>query len=272
MPFGRAIFLFSAALCAGIINSVAGGGSFVTFPALLFSGIAPIAANATNTCAVWPGTVASALAYRRGKAFTRESRRILPPLILVGILGGILGAHILLRTPQRTFMKLIPWLLLGATFVFLFSSPLSAWTRARLSRSHQHHGHAGDGAGEPTTPGALLATGLVIELLLSIYIGYFGAGVGILILALLALLGIENVHTMNAMKALLVSVVNGVALLSFIVAHRIVWPEAAVMVVGAALGGYGGAHVAQKMNPQYVRRAVIVLGFAMSAYFFVRYR
>lgn len=268
MPIGHDIFLFVAALIAGIINSVAGGGSFVTFPALLFSGIAPIAANATNTCAVWPGTVASAVAYRRGNAYTPEAHRILPPLMIVGVLGGALGAHILLRTPQRTFTKLIPWLLLGATLVFLLSGRLSKWMRSQLGRRASRV----PGSAEFRTPGALLIGGLFIELLLSIYIGYFGAGVGILILALLALLGIENVHTMNAMKTLLVSVVNGVALLTFIIGHRIVWPEAVVMVVGSALGGYAGAHFAQRTNPHRVRGVVIAVGFAMSAYFFFRYR
>ncbi len=268
MPFGRDIFLFFAALLAGIINSVAGGGSFITFPALLFSGIAPIAANATNTCAVWPGTVASAVAYLRGKAYTPEARRILPALMIVGIIGGVLGARILLHTPQRTFTRLIPWLLLGATLVFVLSGRLSKWMRSRLRRDAS----GAAPSAEFRTPRPLLLAGLFVELLLSVYIGYFGAGVGILILALLALLGIENVHTMNAMKTLLVSVVNGVALLTFIVGHRIVWHAAVVMVAGSAVGGYAGAHFAQKTNPQRVRWAVIVIGFAMSAYFFVRYR
>jgi uncharacterized protein len=270
VPFGHSIFLFFAALLAGALNSVAGGGSFISFPALLFSGIAPIAANATNTCALWPGTIASTVAYR--KAFTREARRMLPPLIVLGAVGGVLGANILLRTPQETFVKLVPWLLLIATLVFLFSGRLTAWIRERMQMRAENQG-AGDLAGkEKRTPLPLLAGGLAIEVLVATYIGYFGAGAGILVLALLALLGMENIHTMNGVKTLLVSLVNGVALLTFIVGHRIVWPEATVMVVGAAAGGYAGAHFAQKMNPQHVRRIVIVVGFGMSAYFFYRYR
>jgi uncharacterized membrane protein YfcA len=269
VPFGHSIFLFFAALVAGALNSVAGGGSFISFPALLFSGIAPIAANATNTCALWPGTIASTVAYR--KAFTPEARRMLPPLIALGAVGGVLGANILLRTPQETFMKLVPGLLLLATLVFVFSSRITSWLRARVqSRGRIGESVGGDSA-EKRTPLFLLIGGLAIEVLLATYIGYFGAGAGILVLALLALLGMENIHTMNGVKTLLVSLVNGVALLTFIVGHRIVWPEAAVMVVGAAMGGYAGAHFAQKMNPQYVRRAVIVVGFGMSAYFFYRY-
>jgi uncharacterized protein len=270
VPLGHAIFLFLAALLAGVLNSVAGGGSFISFPALLFSGIAPIAANATNTCALWPGTIASTVAYR--KAFTREARKMLPPLIILGAIGGVLGANILLRTPQETFMKLIPWLLLLATLVFLFSRRITQWLRARVQSREVNAQSLGSAAAERRTPPFLMVGGLIIEIFLATYIGYFGAGAGILVLALLALLGMENIHTMNGVKTLLVSLVNGVALLTFILGHRIVWPEAAVMVVGAAAGGYFGAHMAQKMNPQHVRWAVIVVGFGMSAYFFVRYR
>jgi len=183
-----------------------------------------------------------------------------------------LGAYILLRTPQETFMKLIPWLLLLATLVFLFSGRITRWLRDRVQNRGVHAEPLGGAAAAKRTPLPVLIGGLIIELFIATYIGYFGAGAGILVLALLALLGMENIHTMNGVKALLVSLVNGVALVTFIVGHRIVWPEAAVMVVGAATGGYFGAHVAQKMNPQHIRLAVIAVGFGMSAYFFVRYR
>lgn len=197
---------------------------------------------------------------------------MLPPLIVLGVIGGVLGAYILLRTPQETFMKLIPWLLLVATLVFVFSGRITRWLRARMQNREVHVESLGSAAAEPRTPPLLMVGGLIIELFLATYVGYFGAGAGILVLALLALLGMENIHTMNGVKSLLISLVNGVALLTFILGHRIVWPEAAVMVVGAATGGYFGAHLAQKMNPQHVRLAVIFIGFAMSAYFFVRYR
>ncbi len=270
MPFGHAIFLFVAALVAGALNSVAGGGSFISFPALLVSGIEPIAANATNTCALWPGTIASTVAYR--KALTPEARKMLPPLIVLGVIGGIVGAYILLHTPQEMFVKLIPWLLLLATLVFVFSTRITSWLRARTQSGDAPAGLLGSAQAEKRTPPLLMLGGLIIELVLATYIGYFGAGAGILVLALLALLGMENIHAMNGVKTLLVSLVNGVALLTFIVGHRIVWPEAAVMVVGAALGGYFGARVALKMNPQYIRRVVIAVGFGMSVYFFFRYR
>jgi uncharacterized protein len=275
--FSHPIFLFFAALLAGLLNAVAGGGSFISFPALLFSGIAPIAANATNTAAVWPGTVASTIAYR--KEFTAEARRLLPPLIITGILGGIIGARVLLSTPPSTFMRIVPWLLLGATLLFASSGWLTARLHARLGTRAVVEGNGevvnrGSGAAtaqaERKTPRWLMIVGLFLELLIAIYIGYFGAGVGILLLALLALMGMENIHAMNGMKSLLVSIVNGVALVTFIWARVIVWPQALLMLVAAMLGGYAGAHYARKMNQQQIRWLVIVVGFGMSAYFFVR--
>jgi uncharacterized protein len=256
-------FLFVAAFLAGTVNSVAGGGSFISFPALLHVGVPPIPANATNTVAVWPGTVASTFAYRN--AFTPHARRLLLPLFVVGILGGILGARVLLITPQQTFMHLIPWLMFAATLLFLFSPQITAWVRSRSG-----HDPAAEGASHKI-PFPLMAGGLACELVIAMYVGYFGAGAGILFLSLLAILGLDNIHAMNGMKTLLVSVVNGVAIVTFVLAHVIVWPQALVMLVGAATGGYGGARVAQKMNPQHVRWIIIAIGFGMSIYFFLRY-
>ena len=257
VPLEHWAFLFVAAFLAGTVNSVAGGGSFISFPALLHVGVAPIAANATNTAAVWPGTVASTFAYRN--AFTPQARRLILPLFIVGIVGGVLGARVLLITPQSTFMHLIPWLLLAATLLFVFSGRMTAWVRSRA-------GHRPDDATK--IPPLLMVAGLSIELVVAMYVGYFGAGAGILFLSLLAILGLDDIHAMNGMKTLLVSVINGVAIVTFIIARVIVWPQALVMVVGAIAGGYGGAHFAQKMDPQHVRWIVIVVGFAMSVYFF----
>lgn len=277
MAFSHPIFLFFAALLAGLLNAVAGGGSFISFPALLFTGIAPIAANATNTAAVWPGTVASTVAYR--KEFTAEARHLLPPLLITGILGGIVGARVLLSTPQLTFLHMVPWLLLGATLLFASSGWLTKRLHARLgTRTGEQaadNSGSGDGGraaapGERKTPRWLLIVGLFLEFLIAIYIGYFGAGVGILLLALLALMGMDNIHAMNGVKSLLVSVVNGVALVTFIWAQVIVWPQALLMLVAAMLGGYAGAYYARKMNQRQIRWLVIVVGFSMSAYFFIR--
>jgi uncharacterized protein len=255
VPFSHSFLLFFAALIAGLLNAVAGGGSFISFPALLFTGMAPIAANATNTAALFPGTVASTVAYRN--AFTPDARRLLPLLLFVGVIGGVLGARILLGTPQSTFMRMIPWLLLAATLLFLAGPRISAWVRRRAA------------AGKTSRP--LTIAGFFLELLIAIYIGYFGAGVGILVLSLLALLGMEDIHAMNGVKVLLVSVVNGVAMLTFILAKIIFWPQAILMIAGSLTGGYAGAHYAQKMNQQHVRWIVVAVGLGMSAYFFIRY-
>ena len=256
MSLAQAAFLFLAAFLAGVLNSVAGGGSFISFPALLFTAVPPINANATNTAALWPGTMASTGAYRR--VLTGEVRKMLPPLIASGLLGGLLGAGILLRTPQATFMRLVPWLLLGATLLFVWSGRISAWIRERSAH---------------LTGSARLAVagGVLLQLVIAVYIGFFGAGAGILVLAMLALMGVQNIHAMNGMKTVLVSVANGVALVAFIVAKAVVWPQALLMLAGASLGGYGGAYYAQKMDPQRVRQFVILTGFAMSAYFFIRH-
>jgi uncharacterized protein len=255
VSLGQPFFLFLAALFAGLINSVAGGGSFLSFPALLVTGISPIVANATNTAALWPGTLASSVAYRN--AFTPQARRLLPPIIVTGVIGGVLGARILLITPPATFMRLVPWLLLGATLLFAATGRITQWVRAR----------SGQGQG----PRLLMAGGLVLELIIAIYIGYFGAGVGILLLALLALFGLENIHAMNGLKTILVGVCNGVALVIFVWAKAIAWPQAWLMVVGASIGGYCGAYYAQQMNPQHVRWLVIAVGLGVSAYFFIRH-
>jgi hypothetical protein len=252
--FAHPVFLFCAALIAGLLNSVAGGGSFISFPALLFSGLPPITANATNTMAVWPGTVASTIAYRN--AFNALARKLLPPLVGIGIIGGVVGAKVLLVTPQSTFLRLIPWLMLLATLLFVAGPRITAWVKGRSAQRKSST--------------VLTVAGFFLALLISIYIGYFGAGVGILMLSLLALMGMDDIHAMNGVKVFLVSIVNGVAIVTFIMARAIVWPQALLMIVGSLIGGYAGAYFAQKMNPAHVRWVVIAVGFGMSAYFFVK--
>jgi len=249
-----ALTLFAAALIAGAANSISGGGSFLSFPTLLLSGVPPIQANATNTAALWPGTVASTVAYRREVA---ANARLLPLLTIVGAAGGIIGAKILLRTPQSTFMRLVPWLLLVGTLLFVYGVRLARWVRERT----QHR---------PRVSAATRAVTVVLLLLTCVYIGYFGAGVAILIAAVFALMGLESMHTINGLRTYLVSVANLMAIVTLIAAGAVLWPQALVMVSGAVLGGYGGAHYAQKADPRRVRRFVIFIGFAMSAYFFLR--
>jgi len=234
------------------MNAVAGGGSFVAFPALLFTGVGPIPANATNTLSLWVGTTASGGAYRNR---LNLPRRILIPLIIMSFVGGLAGAILLIRTPAHTFLRIIPWLILGATLLFTFGKHLTGRISAEISHE------ASNGA---------VAGASIFELLVAVYGGYFGGGIGIMNLAMLAAMGMSDIHEMNALKVVLVSVINGVAALTFIAAGSIVWPQALVMIVGAAAGGYSAAHYAQKLPQKLVRTMVIALGFGMTMYFFVK--
>lgn len=254
MTISDGILLFFAALAAGVQNSIAGGGTFFSFPALLFSGVPPIQANATSTIALWPGILASAGAYR--KKMPRNTR-ILAPLCLVSVVGGYFGAHLLLHTPQRTFMRLIPFLFLGATLLFAFGK--------REARSSKHAEEAGTASWEA------MAGVSVIQFVIAVYGGFFGGGIGILMLAFLTFLPLGDIHSTNALKTVLAAMINLVAVITFIVARIVYWPQAVVMLVGAALGGYGGAHLAQKVNPAHVRTFIVCVGFVMSFYFFWYY-
>lgn len=255
MTLHNGTLLFLISIVAGAINSVAGGGSFLSFPALVFTGVPPIQANATNTAALWPGTLASVGAYRN--ELRGEKKRMLIPLMITGLTGGLLGAVVLLKTPQITFLRMIPYLLGGATLLFAFSGPITGWVRERSEHVRNQ------------TKLAILG-GALIQLCIAVYIGFFGAGAGILMLAMFAIMGVENIHTMNAYKTVLATLCNGIALLAFAIAGAIMWPQMLLMTVGASLGGYYGAFYAQKMNPLHVRYIVIATGTAMSLYFFLR--
>ena len=250
----NAFGLFAAAFGAGALNSVAGGGQFLTFPMLIFVGVPVVNANATSSVAVWPGTVASTIGYREE---LREQRGLLVPLGLSSIVGGVLGAVVLLRTPQATFANLVPWLLLFATLLLIFGAPIVARLRKRL-------GHTGG----PTRGGII---GLcVMQVLLGIYGGYFGGGMGFVMLAAMAFIGLDNMHVMNGMKTALASCINGVAVATFVLAGAIAWPEAIIMLIGAIIGGYGGAIYARRLDPRPIRRFTIVVACTMTLYFFAR--
>ena len=249
----QATLLFGIAVVSGAMNAVAGGGSFLSFPALLLVGVPPIQANATNTIALWPGMLGSIGAYRnelRGP----EARRVLFPLLATGVVGGLLGAMTLLVTPQQTFLRLIPYLLLSATLLFAFSRKITAALKP--------HGEAA-----LSTKG-----GAAAQFFVAFYIGYFGAGAGILMMALLALLGMTHIHRINAYKTVQAAVCNGIAILAFIFKGVIYWKHAGMMVAGALLGGYFGAWFAQRMKQEHVRWIVIAIGAGMSAYFFWKQR
>ena len=243
--------LFGAALIAGALNSIAGGGSFLSFPLLLFLGIPSVQANATNTVALWPGTLASTGGYR--KSLSRDLLRCMLPLVLSTLAGSLIGAWLLLHTRQRTFDKLVPWLLLGGTLLFSARDKVNGWaSRGQESR-------------DPS--GKKVAWITLVQGLLGIYIGYFGAGVGIVMMPLLVLMGIDNIHSVSGIRTLLVTCGNAVAVTLFIAAHAVLWPIVLVMTVGAIVGGYAGAHAAQRLQPKTVGYLVIAIGFGMSAYF-----
>jgi len=234
------------------MNAVAGGGSFVAFPALLFTGVPPIPANATNTFSLWVGTAASGGAYRN-RLIT--PRRILIPLLIMSAIGGLVGALLLIKTPAHTFLRLIPWLMLAATLLFAFGKYLTRYISANLSHSASSTAIGGASA---------------VELLVATYGGYFGGGIGIMNLALFSALGMTDIHAMNALKVALVTVINGIAAVTFVVNGAVNWHQAMVMTAGAASGGYIAAHYAQKVHPGYVQALVIIIGFGMTIYFFVR--
>ncbi len=247
------ILLFTAAFVAGALNSVAGGGSFFSFPALLFTGLDPKIANATNTVALWPGSAASVGAYRRELSTQRSAVK---QQALVSLVGGLVGALLLLVTPSSIFRLLLPYLMLGATLLFTLSPRINALVRrADIRRA---------------TPTDTRVRSVLLQGMISIYGGFFGGGIGILMLATLALMGLENIHEMNALKTLLATLINGIAVVTFAAAGAVAWPQALLMAMGAIVGGYLGAAVARRLNPKWVRTFVIVVGFALSAYLFVR--
>lgn len=245
-----AVPLFASAVAGGAINSVAGGGSFFTFPALVFTGMPSIAANATSTMAVWPGSLASVVAYRDD---VRAARRHLPGLLAMSLAGGLVGAFVLLRTPQPVFDRLLPWLLLFATAVFAFGGRFTAW----LKRREQAGARVG-------------AVSWLLQFFIATYGGYFGGGMGLMMLAMLTLAGLTDIHEMNGIKTVLASALNAIALVAFIWAGLVQWPQASVMIVGAVVGGYGGARLAKRVDPAVVRGAVIAVGLLLTAWFFWR--
>ena len=247
-----ACFLFVAAMLAGLLNSVAGGGGLIIFPALLMTGLPSISANATSTFASLPGYIASIYAYRHE---FQTQWRIFLLLGSIGLVGGILGAMLLLSTPTTSFDIFVPWLLLLSTLLFTFSNSIATQLQIHLLHSSK------------SSWVSLLKVSL-IQFFIAIYGGFYGAGISFLILATLGILGLKNIHQMNALKILLMSCIDSFAIITFITANIIVWPQAVLMMLGTIAGGYGGAKLARYLNPYLVRRFVIFVGFTMTCYFF----
>lgn len=252
MNLRTAIFLFFSGALGGAINAVAGGGSFVAFPALLFTGVPAVPANATNTLALWVGTTASGGAYRMR---LNIPSRVMIPLILTSVMGGLAGAILLIKTPAQTFLRVLPWLLLGATLLFTFGKHLTG----RISAGISHDSSV-----------AAVTGASIFELFVAVYGGYFGGGIGIMNLAMLAAMGMTDIHAMNKLKVLLGGVINGVAAVTFVISRAIFWPQALVMTAGSVLGGVASAHYAQKLPQSWIRAFVILVGAAMTVYFFLR--
>jgi uncharacterized protein len=250
-PHWQHAWLVIASFLAGVLNAMAGGGSFLSFPALLGVGVLPIQANATNTVALWPGQFTSIAAYWTD---LKANLSLVLPVCSAALVGGVTGAIVLLRTGQATFMALVPWLLLLAAGLFAVSGPVSRWLR-RL--------RVGAPGAKPNL--APLWIGLVV---VCFYIGYFGAGAGFLVMSVLAVFGIQNINQVNALKVVATTTANGIAVLTFIVEKQILWKYCLLMMIAAAIGGYLGAHYSRRMNPRFMRMLVVMIGLGMAAYFF----
>lgn len=248
-PWLELLLLAGTALLAGALNAVAGGGSFFTVPALILVGVDPVVANATSTVALWPGTLASAWAYRREVAAVRHELRVLGGVCAV---GGVAGALLLVRTPGEFFLRLLPLLLLVATLLFTFGP-----------RVHQALGLHASGQGARRAALGVFA-------LIAIYGGYFGGGMGLMVLAGLTLRGLSNIHEMNGLKVVLGALVNGLAVGTFLLAGVVEGRLAAAMVAGAVVGGLAGAGLARRVEARSVRRFVVLAGWSMTAWFFAR--
>jgi uncharacterized protein len=245
------LLLFVASVLAGALNSVAGGGSFLTFPALLLVGLPPISANATNNTGTWIGYLSSLYAYRKDRAVRWQELLV---LVSISLAGGVIGSLLLLKTPQTVFSRLVPYLLLAATILFALDPSLK-----KLQPK----------AGAPRSPATRLAL-RIFQLAIAIYGGFFGGGVGILLLALFGLMGMEDIHAMNALKTILSTCINGIAMVTFVISGTVFWPQAALMSVGTLLGGYWGVYYVKKLDPKLVRRFVVLVGLGMSLYFFFK--
>jgi uncharacterized protein len=241
----REVLLFAVGAIAGAINSVAGGGSFIVFPTMLLIGVTPVAANATTAVALWPAGLGSVSAYRH---HLPDSRALVLVLCTASLIGGALGAALLLGTSDATFARILPWLMLSASAVFTFGSRLA---KPRASR-----------------PSVELLFAAIVQLVIATYGGYFGGGMGILMLATFTLLGMTHIHEMNALKVLLGILINGAAVIAFFAASKVVIATAIPAAAGAIAGGFGGASIARRVPPARVRAFVLVFAWGLTAWFF----
>ncbi|WP_087656976.1 sulfite exporter TauE/SafE family protein [Caballeronia terrestris] len=242
------MMVFAAGLLAGAMNALAGGGSFVSLPALIAAGVPPVQANASSTVALFPGGIASAWAYREGLGPVGSVT--MRALLVVTLIGGFVGATLLLWTSSAAFSFVLPWLLLLASLALAFGRRIG-----EVLRAHWH-----------IRAPAVLA----IQFALGVYGGYFGGAVGIMMIAMWGLLDSRDLKSLNAPRTLLVSAANAVAVVTFIVAHAVHWPETMVMLISAAVGGYGGALLGRRAPANIVRTGTLLVTFCITIAFFVR--
>lgn len=264
MHWQDSLVLLGASALGGAVNSVAGGGTLLTFPALLWSGHSAIVANATSTVALWPGQLGSLWGYRKEIG---RSRKTIALLALPSLVGGSVGAILLLRTPAGTFAKLVPFLILTATVLFMVQEPLARYQRARAQKQSAGETETPIPAAEVTPSQQTLNVWLSLmgfQFMVAIYGGYFGAGIGILMLAALGFMGFANIHQMNGLKNINGLCINAVAAGLFIANRLVDWRIALLMATGAILGGYFGAGAARKIGQRNVRRIIIGIGFALT--------
>ncbi len=252
------VALVAAAFAAGAVNSIAGGGTLLTFPALLAAGVSPLAANATSTVALVPGSLGAFWGYR---GELHNDRVVLVSLAVPSALGGVAGALLALRAGDALFAALVPWLILGATGLFLANEPIARW----LGRK------TGDTAGPAAKPSTRsLAAMSVFQFAVAVYGGFFGAGIGILMLAALGIAGMRNVHRMNAFKNFAAACINGIAAVTFAARGRVIWWLAGVMALAAVAGGVLGARAAKKVGQKTVRGLIVAVGVIIAAVMFAR--
>ncbi len=254
----RWIWLTVAGFLAGVLNAVAGGGSFLSFPAILGMGVLPVNANATNTVAIWPGQLTSVAAYRED---VRKNLRAAGLMGLAGLVGGTAGALVLLNTPQMTFLHLVPWLLLGAASIFAVSGPVSRGLE-RLKQVRRGRVRAGEVHAPRRVPLFFAAVAV------SFYVGYFGAGAGFLFMTMLALFGYDDINAINALKVVANLLANGIAFAIFIADGQVVWRYCFAAMIAAGIGGYASASLAKRVPQPVLRGLVVAIGLSMAAWFF----
>ncbi|HMI82688.1 MAG TPA: sulfite exporter TauE/SafE family protein [Polyangiaceae bacterium] len=251
------LLLMVAAFAAGFINSVAGGGTLLTFPSLLAAHVTPVAANATSTVALVPGSFASFWGYRRSVGGSDRTDTLW--FAVPSFFGGAIGALLVVKSGDRVFSRLVPWLLFGAVGLFIAQEPLRRWS-TRRSR-----------APRPTPPPLRQRFAVAtVQFFIAVYGGFFGAGIGILMLATMGFMGQSDIHQMNRLKNISAVAINGVAGITFALSGQVRWSLALIMMASAVAGGYLSAGVAQKVGPIWARRAIVVIGLAIGVYTLLR--